>query len=774
MGPSWGGSSNSSNENNSGNGDDEEDDEFETIFHADHIMFLVDVRAPMLERNAAGRTHIEDTIGVIIHIMKQKTTARDNSAIGIIFLGTGKTTNNDQHYVEVLPLQVPSAVPIRNLQALLDNFEHEFQEQFGGSQEESMAYFPLKEALWRSTFSFAAKASSNKLHQNAKRVWVFSNDDDPNSKLKQHQIALEQVASDCAGNGTEISLWCIDRSPEQPFRVDQFYKGLLTSGADTAAAGTEGVVGGGEDGLGAAPNAEAEAEAEADLSERIMRAKATGFDCVSNRFKAKYHKKRVAHHGFMDLGLMNLGGAAPLPSTSSGIGIGIGNGNGGGGGGTNNPPCAPGRIGIQFFIDLKVAKKPSPMKLYSKNNEPVKSKVAYLCKDTGETVPDHEIRTFVAFGNESMPLVSMTKQEMLEVRAPVPRGTTLFQKTSKVVSPKSESEAKCAPSPTDGGGTSSTGSSSNDFCDIEVLYFAPTAQLRPELNIKEPLFIYPNEGGVQGSTVLFAALVQVLSQKNLIAMVRFNGHKAGAKEPRLAAMLPQPEELDEEGDQIAPPGFQLIVLPFRNEIRAGPQDVPASALAALDARSDLMEAAEEVVTALSVQRRQEQGQGNGEERELPVFDYQSVPCPALQQFHAVLQAVALRENEYSWTQADDRMIPDYSFHAQGKSAASVRKFREALGMPDDAGTIALGKRPTGGTGPNSLAAKKTRSEAVETETIKKILQHIANDVKEIKVDGLKDFCRLLELPLSGKRDDLIQRIITGAETMLRARGVSIQ
>lgn len=742
-GSSWGSSSNENDGARDGDGDGEGD--FEAIFHADHIMLLVDVRAPMLERNAAGHTHLEDTIGVLLHIMKQKTTARDNSAIGIIFLGTGKTTN-DQHYVEVLPLKVPSAVPIRKLQALLDNFEHEFQEQFGGSQDESIDYFPLKDALWKSSYAFQEKASSNKLHQNQKRVWVFSNDDNPNARMKQNQEALEQVVRDCAGNGMELSLWCIDRSPEQPFRVEQFYQALL--------AADDGDENRGQTGDARTGDAQAQNAEDGDLSERVMRAKASGFDVISNRFKAKYYKKRVAHHGFLDLGLRRLGGVQ-------------GAADGGGGGAPSNnaagAACAPGRIGVQFFIDLKVAKKPSPMKLYSKNNEPVMSKVAYLCKDTAETVPEHEIRTFVAFGNDSMPLVQMNKQEMLEVRAPVACARTHYEVASRGAG--TEVDSKSAIVNTAASGAFSSSNSSHDFCDIEVLYFAPTSQLRPELNIKEPLFIFPDESGVQGSTVLFAALAQDLSRKGLMAMVRFNGHKPGAKEPRLAAMLPQLEDLAEDGDQVQPAGFQLIMLPFRNEIRASPQDVPTPVLSVLDQRPELVDCAEGVVASLAVQVHDEQAG-------VPVFDYQSVPSPALQQFHAVLQAVALCESEYSWSQADDKMVPDYSYHAQAASATQA--FKDALDMPDDAGSIALGKRPSGGTGPNSAAAKKARAEAVETETIQTILAHIASNPDSIKLDGLKDFCRLLSLPLSGKKDALIERIVAGAEQMLTARGVSIK
>ena len=37
--------------------------------------------------------------------------------------------------------------------------------------------------------------------------------------------------------------------------------------------------------------------------------------------------------------------------------------------------------------------------------------------------------------------------------------------------------------------------------------------------------------------------------------------------PRMAALLPQAESVDEEGIQINPPGFHVIPLPYADDIR---------------------------------------------------------------------------------------------------------------------------------------------------------------------------------------------------------------
>jgi ATP-dependent DNA helicase 2 subunit 1 len=41
---------------------------------------------------------------------------------------------------------------------------------------------------------------------------------------------------------------------------------------------------------------------------------------------------------------------------------------------------------------------------------------------------------------------------------------------------------------------------------------------------------------------------------------------------RYAALIPQKEELDEDGFQLKPPGFNVITLPFADEIRNSPVD----------------------------------------------------------------------------------------------------------------------------------------------------------------------------------------------------------
>lgn len=75
--------------------------------------------------------------------------------------------------------------------------------------------------------------------QDFKRVWIFTNDDNPNSKFPQEQLSTIQVAKDATETGIEISLWHLNKSlattlPNgsvvqipQPFNFDIFYNKIL-------------------------------------------------------------------------------------------------------------------------------------------------------------------------------------------------------------------------------------------------------------------------------------------------------------------------------------------------------------------------------------------------------------------------------------------------------------------------------------------------------------------------------------------------------------------
>lgn len=147
---------------------------------------------------------------------------------------------------------------------------------------------------------------------------------------------------------------------------------------------------------------------------------------------------------------------------------------------------------------------------------------------------------------------------------------------------------------------------------LHLLGFRSLQALQPWHQLRSSYFVYPNEHSRPGSTTPFVALYSAMLQADKIAICSYVADmtalachavtcpitllhvivplslpplcccltatchsmvRSNSIEPRLVALLPQ-EELREEGTdaQIQPPGFNLVFLPFADEIRAPERD----------------------------------------------------------------------------------------------------------------------------------------------------------------------------------------------------------
>ncbi|KAF1788899.1 Ku70, bridge and pillars domain [Phytophthora cactorum] len=92
-----------------------------------------------------------------------------------------------------------------------------------------------------------------------------------------------------------------------------------------------------------------------------------------------------------------------------------------------------------------------------------------------------------------------------------------------------------------------------------------------ERNIRSPYFVYPCDGYIEGSSTAFMAIQNSMFRKQKFALARLIARKTS--EPRLVALVPQEEENDEMG-QVQPSGFNVIFLPYLDDIR----DIPVEAV----------------------------------------------------------------------------------------------------------------------------------------------------------------------------------------------------
>lgn len=104
---------------------------------------------------------------------------------------------------------------------------------------------------------------------------------------------------------------------------------------------------------------------------------------------------------------------------------------------------------------------------------------------------------------------------------------------------------------------------------VKLLGFKDRSTLHFLENIKHAYFLYPSDLDQPGSKRVFAALLQSMLSKNKYALGLYMPRENVI--PAFVAILPQAEEVDEEGNQLVPPGMNMIVLPYADDIRDAPQ-----------------------------------------------------------------------------------------------------------------------------------------------------------------------------------------------------------
>uniref|UniRef100_A0AAV2LUI7 DNA helicase n=1 Tax=Knipowitschia caucasica TaxID=637954 RepID=A0AAV2LUI7_KNICA len=177
------------------------------------------------------------------------------------------------------------------------------------------------------------------------------------------------------------------------------------------------------------------------------------------------------------------------------------------------------KIAVGVYATAVQARKPGAIKLYQKTNEQVRSKSRIFHTQTGSLLLPSEIKKAQVYGK---------KQIVLE---------------------KDEVD------------------SLKKFGDPELylMGFKPMEKLKVHHHIRPSVFIYPEEGEVKGSSCLFSALLKKCTEKGVFALCRCIARRNSP--PRFVALVPQEEELDQGHVQVTPPGFNVIYLPFADDVR---------------------------------------------------------------------------------------------------------------------------------------------------------------------------------------------------------------
>ncbi|KAF1786597.1 Ku70, bridge and pillars domain [Phytophthora cactorum] len=250
-------------------------------------------------------------------------------------------------------------------------------------------------------------------------------------------------------------------------------------------------------------------------------------------------------------------------------------------------------IGVELYALVVVQRKNTPVALDASTNTPLKTETKWLCEDTGAYLTPDQIKKYIDYGGKR---VYFTRDDVVEIKH-------------------------------------------YDAPGLQLICFKPLNSLKWNDNIRSPYFVYPCDGYIEGSSTAFMAIQNSMFRKQKFALARLIARKTS--EPRLVALVPQEEENDEMG-QVQPSGFNVIFLPYLDDIR----DIPVEAVTNVD--QEKIDAAKHLISKLKL-------------TEAPSFEN-----PAL----------ALDEEALEFDEKKDTTLPDAD--GFGQDEVKVRRMKRGL------------------------------------------------------------------------------------------------
>ena len=235
------------------------------------------------------------------------------------------------------------------------------------------------------------------------------------------------------------------------------------------------------------------------------------------------------------------------------------------------------KIYMNVYSCIKKSNKGRIFNVDAKTNKLLKIANSIICKDTGSELYPEQVGTYQLYGNKKIPF---TKEEMGKIKFLEEPG-------------------------------------------MKLMGFKSIDSIKPYYNLRESYFIYPNELYSNGSSKLIDALIKQMLNKNKCAIVKFVAREGSVI--KICALMPQAEKYDEDYFQ-TPPGFNMIVLPWADDIRSNsvimakfPKDLP-------EVNDEECELAKKLIKKMNIS-----------------FDCRAFENYELQKFYATLQALALDE-----------------------------------------------------------------------------------------------------------------------------------
>lgn len=271
---------------------------------------------------------------------------------------------------------------------------------------------------------------------------------------------------------------------------------------------------------------------------------------------------------------------------------------------------------------------------------------------------------------------------------------------------------------------------------LRLLGFKPLSCLKDYHNLKPSTFIFPSDKEIMGSTCIFVSLHRSMLRLKRFA-VAFYG---SSSHPQLVALVAQ-EEVITSGGQVEPPGMHMIYLPYSDDIRHVEEVHADSGTVAPRASEDQIKKASSFVRRV----------------DLKDFSVCQFANPALQRHYAVLQALALDEDEMP--EIKDETVPDEEGMNRPGIIKALEEFKGCVyGEDYDE------ERDLTTKGKVSEASRKRK--AIAENAMKEFANYdwpelaVEGKLKDLTVAELKYYLTANNLPVTGAKSALISRILT--------------
>ena len=374
------------------------------------------------------------------------------------------------------------------------------------------------------------------------------------------------------------------------------------------------------------------------------------------------------------------------------------------------------KIYMNVYSTVKRSNKGKIYTVDGKTNKLLKGLNSIQCKETGTELYPEQVGTYQLYGNKR---IIFSKEEMNKIK--------FFEEPG-----------------------------------MKLLGFKSIESIKPYYNVHESYFIYPNELFSNGSGTLVDAMIKQMLNKNKCAIVKFVSREGSVV--KICALMPQAEKYDEDYFQ-TPPGFNMIILPWADDIRSNSEIMAKYPKELPKVNEEQSELAKKIIKKMNIS-----------------FDCRAFENVELQKFYSTLQALALEENNIE--QVDDTMQP----HTEGLEKVlkgldeNFRKtiFGENGGLPKNLMEKYQGRKrqrskSVDSESSGSLNKKKRNKKSKENidneenddeeergnyfsdDVIRKMWKN--QKLKKMNVPELKGICRIRNIVTKGlKKEQILEKI----------------